>query len=393
MAMSFWRFFMSTTVRNETLRSDTLRGDTLRGDTLRGDMGRRLSLRLASLGGLSAVLLACSGGSGDGIPGIRVNRDIPVNIAVSDAAVTELSEVVVTITEIEFTDDSGEKTSITQFYDANTGENTAESFTVDLLDYQGAATAKLLDQVMLTPGTYDKVTLHVADESFNTSYGLTQAGEQKLLKVPSDRLQLGGFTLTADQRDSTWVIEFDLRTAMTYNPTPERYILKPRGIRIQNQRSSATLSGIVDLNFFGAQASCGDNKVVYLYDAAEFDGFDITNEAEAPVTDTFTLSQAEVDIVTGLISDQFDPVLDDTAPEGAVRPFASVDVDASGNYTIAFLPTGNYVALFSCTAAADDANQYDALSLADFPEHFTHVYLGVDEQGVGEEEQLDLPRL
>lgn len=304
-----------------------------------------------------------------------------------------LREVVVTITGIELTHDDGERTSITQFYDPDTGENTAEQFTVNLLAYQGAATADLLREVMVAPDTYTKLTLHIADESFATSYVVTDAGEQKLLKVPSDKLQLDGFTLLGDQRDSTWVIEFDLRKAMTYNPSPDRYILKPRGLRVLEKNASATVTGTVDLNFFNAQTTCGDNSVVYLYDATEFSGLSIRDTQGELVTNTFTLSTEQANLVQASITDQFDPDVETSAPEGAVRPFTSVDTGATGDYTLAYLPSGGYVMVYSCSAAGDDADRYDALNLSDFPDHFTYLYLGVDDAGDGEQEQFNLPVL
>ena len=48
--------------------------------------------------------------------------------------------------------------------------------------------------------------------------------------MPSGELKLGGFSVSATS-SQIFVEGFGLRQAMTYNPGPDRYILKSRGVK------------------------------------------------------------------------------------------------------------------------------------------------------------------
>lgn len=190
----------------------------------------------------------------------------------------------------------------------------------------------------LEVGTYQNLRLEILDENTDDSYVLEIGdAERKLLKVPSDELKLGGFEVT-DDGAQTFVIEFNLTRSMTYNPTPVRYILKPRGVRVVDVEAAALVrgAGLADL-----LADC-DSEVstnlanrVYLY---EGHGLDVAK-----------------------LGDAFDPEIDGSVPAGTVEPFVSGVLDENDEYELAFVPSGDYTLAFSCHAAADDASLLDGI--------------------------------
>ena len=56
---------------------------------------------------------------------------------------------------------------------------------------------------------------------------------------------------------------FDLRKAMTYNPGPDRYILKPTGVRVVEVETAASISGEVHSNLFNGNDTADSSLNCY----------------------------------------------------------------------------------------------------------------------------------
>lgn len=334
----------------------------------------------------SMGLFGCGGDSGNGSPSFGVNNDVPVTIGVSDAAVESLQSVVIQIDEITLLKSDNTTERFQRFFDVNTNEHSLDTLSVDLLQYQGTDVFNIIRSQDLDPATYTQVTLDVRDTVSSDNYVITDNGAQIPLEVANGSLQLPGFTLTESDANSSWVIEFDLRASLTFTSSPQaQYVLGNRGIRIENQTNSSTLSGSADISTLNAMASCGDpntGNVVYLYPADSFE----LGLTSTQATSSFAISSNQNSAVLPFLADQFDPQVATTVPDSMVAPTTSIAIDAQGRYTLAFLSPGAYILAYSCTADADFADTFDEITITDFPDQLMHIYLAP-----GEEEVQNLP--
>lgn len=271
----------------------------------------------------------------------------------SDAPVGDLSEVVITIDGIELKrkggDDCDDETESDDcaYIDHFTDEgDVVDTVQVDLLKLQGSDNKIIVEEIELEAGEYDQLRLSVIDEDTNYSWVKEKAtGDTlKLLKVPSDELKLGGFTVESGGVQ-VFIIEFNLHKAMTYNPGPDRYILKPRGVRVVDVETAASISGVVDSALFDGNSTqpCSDKadinvgNVIYLYQGH---GLNVDN-----------------------LADNFDSDVDGSAPDTAIAPYASEIVAEDGTYEIAYLAPGDYTLAFTCEAEEDDSELLDGIAI------------------------------
>lgn len=313
-----------------------------------------------------SIVAACGGSGGGDTSGSSTTAAGTVSFALSDAPVEGLSAVVITIDAIELRRKgsgncgndpaAGDCVYIDQF--TEDGEDT-DTIQVDLLDLQAGNNKIIVEDLELEAGEYDQLRLSIIDEDINFSWvnEIDNGDVRKELKVPSDGLKLGGFTVNSGGVQ-VFVIEFDLRKAMTYNPGPDRYILKPTGVRVVDVEAAASISGHVDSALFSGngggpcmeKADVTDGNVLYLYQGF---GLDLAN-----------------------LADNFDTILDPDAPDSAIAPYTSQKVAVDGSYTISSLPAGNYILAFSCQAENDDPDFLDRIVIPDPENEIVGIELG-----------------
>ena len=283
-------------------------------------------------------LAACGGGDGGGEP---TTSDVALRF--SDAPVEALDSVTITVDTIAFRRENGEDIVVERFTSQELGLVDAESFTIDLLDVQGEDSRLVLDSVELPVGRYSDLRLGIVDEDLNFSWVEESAdGALKPIKVPSDELKLGAFEVTA-QSAQAFVVEFGLRQSMTYNPGPDRYILKPRGVRIVALEEAATIAGSLDLTALHLQAPCDAKpdpsvgNAVYLY--------------------------AGGGLASGSLADDFDPELVGAEGDARIAPLASSVIGADGTFVLSYLEPGTYTLAASCEAAGDGADALEGIQV------------------------------
>ena len=299
-----------------------------------------------------------------------------VDLSFSDAAVDGATEVVITVDKITFRPaGDGDDIIVDQFNgdteaDLETEENLeaeaeltgddetadagsaeTDTFTIDLLTVQGNDSRLVLDDIQLPVGEYSNMLLEVIDEDIDKSY-VTDATGVKTLKVPSQILKLGAFTITPNSKQSM-VVEFGLQQSMTYNPGPDRYILKPRGVRIVSVDEAANVSGTIDHGLLQAFEQCdptdlgGTSGKLYIY---EGHGLDAT-----------------------ALADNYDPAVAADATN-KVAPIASSSLDAE-IYVLSYLEPGNYTLSVSCHAEVDDADGLDNIVVPNPANQLTEISL------------------
>jgi hypothetical protein len=285
---------------------------------------------------LSLPLISCGGSSSDSA------NTASVNFGLSDAPVEALSSVVVTIDTMTLTSAAGETLVIEEFANPSEPSSPLSAVQINLLDYQGSDYLSIVEGFDLPVGEYESLNLSIADDDIADTYAEESDGAIKPLKIPSDTLRLGGFTVGATN-EQTFVIEFDLRKSMTYNPGPDRYILKPRGVRINEVSQSASVEGQIDLAYFNGLPPCSDKvnpnegHVIYLYEGH--------------------------DLRADLLVDEYDPDVNSSNTTESIAPYSSVSVDEMGRFELAFLDPGNYTLVYSCDAADDDPDTVDNLTI------------------------------
>ncbi len=262
-----------------------------------------------------------------------------VDLSFSDAVVDDAAEVVITVERITFqrNGEEGAEDIVVETFarDANGGDT--ESYTLDLLTVQGEDSRLVVDSVELPVGEYSNMLIQVAPDQDNANYVVDAAGT-KQLKVPSNVLKLGAFTIEPTSKQSM-VVEFGLQQSMTYNPGPDRYILKPRGVRIVSVDQAALLIGNIDHAALQATEACsalelgGTTGNAYLYSGHGID----------PTT----------------LADNFDEFVS-TNENGLVAPFASASL-MNDSFSLSYLEAGDYTLAVGCNETADDADLIDQL--------------------------------
>ena len=135
-------------------------------------------VRNSSLALATAALCACGGGGSSGSDGTGT-----VSFGISDAPVTGLSSVTITVDKI-IVNRPGEDIVIDRFTSAALGIEDADTFTIDLLEVQGLDSKIVADFVELPAGDYQNLRLDILDGGIAYSYADDLEG-RKLPASPS----------------------------------------------------------------------------------------------------------------------------------------------------------------------------------------------------------------
>lgn len=270
---------------------------------------------------LVAVILAVSACGGGGSPAEDATG--LVSIAITDAAVDDVKEVVVEFHSVTLKPRNGDDIVV----------NFDPVKSINLLDLQDGKTEDLLPGTRVPVGPYSWMRLGVNAEFDNVmdSFARKNDDSQVELRVPSGsqsglKLQ-SGFTVT--QNNSTnMVIDWDLRQALT-DPTGQPGMHLRPALRVTDMSSYGTLQGAVSEGLtMGSE--CGEDftvgNVAYVYAGDVPDPLDIRNSTTDPV-------------VTATVGDDL-------------------------MYSVSYLSTGEYTAAFTCQADLDDPEVEDEIVFA-----------------------------
>ena len=220
------------------------------------------------------------------------------------------------------------------------GVEDLQTFKVDLLKYPGAKQLVVIEDLELDAGTYE-VSIAILDDGVNNSNVLEANDVRKALTVSGGVLTLPGMQLASGNQAFT--VEFGLAQALQYQTATETYLLATNGIRIENNLTAATLSGLIDSTLFDTVSPCSEKNPptsgnrVYLYK-----GIDLAQD----LADVFTSASVP------------------TPPGNALAPFAVASLNATTReYAFGFLPAGDYTLAFACDTADDDAVVWNDLTI------------------------------
>jgi len=290
-----------------------------------------------------------------------------VSLRFSDAPIEDLSEVVITVDQLVFSREGQGDITVDTFTSDELGIEDAETFTIDLLEVQGKDNRLVLDSVTLPVGDYQNLSVVVLDEDEALTYAHeTVSNEDKPIKVPSDRLKLGAFSVSADS-SQTFVVEFGLRQAMTYNPGPDRYILKPRGVRIVRLEDASTIQGTVNLTNIHLDDTCSSKldstvgNVAYLYEGHDLD--------VSLLGDVFVREDEDTE----------NTEVDENVAANIIAPLAATGINGTtGDYLFSYLDAGEYTLAISCNAEADDPVIHDGFVIPSPTDELIEINLATE---------------
>ena len=258
-------------------------------------------------------LTGCGGGNAGGGTG-------QMTLSVGDAPIDTAQKVVVEFTGVELVPNSGNPVDI----------NFPTPKSIDLLNQSGTASAQLFDQP-IPAGMYQQIRLIVvADGDPSHSYIILSDGTMHGLQIPSGAetgLKLvTGFDVTASGVVD-YTIDFDLRKSVTCpgGQAPACF-LKPAE-RLVDNTTVGNIQGVVAAT--SIPMTC--TPAVYLYNGTVTMPEDYNSTASAT---------------------------DSNQPLASKVP--SLDAAGAYYYQFTFLPPGNYTVAYTCQAALDNPDQFDA---------------------------------
>ncbi len=288
-------------------------------------MNRSLIAPLAAILSLSS----CGTGSGTDTAGRGVDtvtlqgKQSSLSISITDAVIDSAQKVSVQFTSISIQPEDGEAIE----YTFDSPQN------IDLLSLQGTVFANLMSEQIIPTGKYESIRLHVnaSQDGVNDSFIQLNDGSEHELFIPSGSqsgLKINsGFELSESQ-DLHLMIDFDLRKSVVFSNN--EYKLRPT-LRMVNMQDVEHISGSIDAALLTA-GHCSDldpetGNAVYLFEGHDITADDIDNNS-GPVTSAAVNLNAE----SGLYE-----------------------------YTLAFMPPGEYTLAFTCQADDDDPEDNDAI--------------------------------
>jgi hypothetical protein len=267
-----------------------------------------------------------------------------LTLALSDQALEQLKEVVITIDRVTFVRSGGDNVVVDTFTIPGLGLEEADTFQLDLLDYLGRNTLAIITGLEMDVGSYSSIQFDLLDANNNFSYALESDDALKEINVASSVLSVPGFSLSAGSEN--YVVDFNLAQALQYRSLQDDYLLASDGIRVEDTTTAARLSGSVDSSLFNSVSPC--------------------DEKEEPESGNRIYIYSGISLADGSLADVYTGNSSSTVPAAAVAPFAvaSLYEDAvlgGWQYIFGFLPAGDYTLAMSCNALDDDPVDYDEI--------------------------------
>ncbi len=299
-------------------------------------------IRQILLPALLALALLPLGGCGCGFDCNSDNvskQPTLLTLGLSDSLPEDLKQVVIEVDSITFKRSGAEDVVVDTFTFLPADQST---FQINLLKYPGLNQLVVIEDLKLDVGTYE-VEIAIIATGINSSYVLDANNSQQPITVSGGKLTLPGLKLSSGKQAFT--IEFGLAQALQFKSSTE-YLLTTNGIRMENNLTGASLSGLVPSSLFDTDSPCNEKNPptsgnrVYLYQ-----GIDQTT---ARLTDVFTTSSVT------------------KPPTNAIAPFAVASLLQNSStknweYSFGYMPAGDYTLAFACDTATDDSVEYNGL--------------------------------
>jgi hypothetical protein len=306
-----------------------------------------ISLKIAASMALVVALLLPISGCGCGFSCNDDGNGVStlLTLGFSDSLPEDLKQVVIEVDAITFQRIGAEDVVIDTFTIEEQGLTGADTFQVDLLAYRGINQLIVIKELELNPGTYSDVLISILTNDVNNSYVQEANDSLKKITVSGGRLKLPGFRLSSGSQ--AFSVEFSLAQALQYQSGSDQYLLATNGIRVENNKTDATLSGQIDSALFNGVSPC-DQK------------------SDPKKGNRLYLYNGKVGDEKGRLADVFTSGSSTTPPNDALAPFAVASLEnnaltGSWDYSFGYLPPGDYTLGFACDTEKDSAVEYNGL--------------------------------
>jgi Domain of unknown function (DUF4382) len=285
---------------------------------------------------------SCGFDCSNGNNGNNDNSKTSLSLGFSDESVEQLKQVVIEVSSITFRRNGAEDVVVDTFTIEELGLVAADSFQIDLLQYQGLRQLQVITALELDPGSYSELLITIMADDINHSYVQESDDSLKPITVAAGGLALSGPSLASGSQ--LYTVAFSLAQALHFRTGSDDYELTTQGIRLADNAVAASVSGRVARDLFDSVSPC-DEKTdplagnrLYLYRGKSL-------PAEQ-LADVFTDNSAT------------------ETPANALAPYAVPslvqDVLSGGwQYAAGFLPAGDYSLAFSCDTEGDDPVDFD----------------------------------
>lgn len=294
----------------------------------------------------AAAVLPLSGcGCGFSCNGDDGGNPTRLTLGFSDALPEDLKQVVIKVDSIIFRRLGAEDRVIDTFTIEEQGLVEVDTFQVDLLDYRGVNQLIVIKDLEIDSGSYSEVLIRILGNDVNDSYVQEADDRLKRITVSGGELKLPGLRLSTGSQAFT--VEFGLAQALQYQPVANQYRLATNGIRIENNRTGATLSGQVDSSLFNSVSPCDQKD-------------------DPQKGNRLYLYTGKADLQKQRLADVFTSASSTVPPADALAPFAVASLEnnsLTGNweYSFGYLPAGDYTLAFACDTENDNAVEYNGL--------------------------------
>ena len=219
---------------------------------------------------LFAMTAAGCGGSGSVSTGT-------LSVSLMDRPVDGVTALYVTISEVWIKPQGGGP--------AEQVPMTSTPLTVNLLALNDGNASVLVDEAVISAGSYNWIELQIQDSDISDSYALTTVGGMVPVDVdvPSNKIRLvSGFDVGPNQA-VRFLFDWDVRKGLTEAVGQQRYLLRP-AFRVLDVDEYGSLSGTIFADTIAMDATCQSvpdpaiGKVVYVFEGdmtpGDIDGID-----------------------------------------------------------------------------------------------------------------------
>ena len=260
---------------------------------------------LGAIPALLALLLGSCGGSNSGL-----------SLFVSDAPIDQASSIIVGINYISITGDQVKPVTITF----------SPALSANVYQFQGGASSPVFTHLPIAAGHYTNLRIGFAADPISLGSTISLPDGVHVLYIPSTSPPFvdlhADFTISNGQTINL-TVDFDMRKSIVQDPNDStRFIFNPQLRVVQNQ-DVGTLTGNVDASLL--KGLCTPAVYVYSGQVTPTD-----ENLNAPPTEAQPVSSSLVGV---------------NSTTGAY------------DFTVGFLPPGDYTVAFTCNADQDVSNQ------------------------------------
>ncbi|MGF1700769.1 DUF4382 domain-containing protein [Photobacterium makurazakiensis] len=246
--------------------------------------------------------------------------DLQACVAIDAVSITDLSGTIIEWTTKSMSDPYGVNSQQCIPADSEIptyNDGYPKFIVIDLYDITGIDLANLISEQLVPVGEYTSMALSVLQGSYgdflDTPYSYVGNPVDKLKMDIVDDLKFDGLNINIDVPEK-FIMSFDLRSMIQL--INDAYVLKAEGFRVANEALSGTILGDVDL---GSCVTPTKDAYVYLYDK---------------------------DTNYGDLGSQYAPVM-------------TAKVSDDSQYSMKYVPEGDYDVVLVCDALLDLPNQID----------------------------------